>query len=85
VIGDTDMAYSFASYLDEKAWLFHRGRWSMIKKPLFRKELLIDSSSPRRPNTTSNTSGIQPPMVGFRPNFSSPTGLLYIHMHTVKK
>jgi hypothetical protein len=44
-IGDTDMSERVNSYLEERAWLFHRGKWIRIKNPIYRREL-VDAPAP---------------------------------------
>jgi hypothetical protein len=46
--GVADMSETFTPYLNEKAWLFHRGRWSSIKNPLYGKVSSVHSANSRR-------------------------------------
>ena len=42
--------YDYTPDYDEKAWLFHRGRWSWIKNPLYRRKLPGEPAHSMRQN-----------------------------------
>lgn len=69
----------------EKAWLFHRGEWSIISDPLFGEEIAIfRASGPRRQNLRRFFCGYRLTSWTLGPTFLRPAysgSLVYVYMH----
>jgi hypothetical protein len=79
------MQQPFVSPQSDKAWLYHRGKWSTINDPLFGEELpTFRASGPRRQTLRRFFCGYQltPWMLG--PTFLRPVysgSLVYVYIH----
>jgi len=84
------MRQRFVSSQSEKAWLFHRGKWSTINDPLFGEEIpIFRASGPRRQTLRRFFCGYQltPWMLGptfLRPVYSGSLVYVYVHENTRK-
>jgi hypothetical protein len=79
------MQQHFVSPQNDKAWLFHRGKWSAIKNPLFGEELpTFLASGPRRQTLRRFFCGYQLTPWTLGPTFLQPdySGfLVYVFVH----
>jgi len=84
------MQQHFESPQSDRAWLYHRGKWSTINDPLFGEELSIfRTSGPRRQAHRRFFYGyhLTPWMLGptfLRPVYSGSLVYVYIHEKTRK-
>ena len=78
------MQQRFESPQSDKAWLYHRGKWSTINDPLFGKELpLFRASGPRRQAHRRFFGGYQLTAWMLGPTFLRPVysgSLVYVYM-----
>jgi hypothetical protein len=79
------MRQRFVSSQSEKAWLFHRSKWSTINDPLFGEELpIFRASGPRRQTLRRFFCGYQLTMWMLGPTFLRPVysgSLVYVYVH----
>ncbi len=79
------MRQRFVSSQSEKAWLFHRSKWSTINDPLFGEELpTFRASGPRRQTLRRFFCGYQLTMWMLGPTFLRPVysgSLVYVYVH----
>ena len=79
------MQKRFVSPQSDKAWLYHRVKWSTINDPLFGEELLIfRASGPRRQAHRRFFCGYQLTLWMLGPTFLRPVysgSLVYVYIH----